>query len=429
MYINREIDLFLAETFRQKQSKGLIVSGIVGSGKTTAVENYLKTASTVKNVYKYTGDDIQFRNEVTLDSKYLYHDILAKQNPAKETLIFVDEVQKSEAIFDAVKYAFDQGSVSFIITGSNPGYLNTVARSRLQRRADFVVLMPFSLPEILGHKKLIPEGEGGSSHFSNLLFQGEIPNFQDIGLERSPEMLEEINRYLLFGGLPLAYLCNPGRELVEIRQTVERGILSLIHDSENLIDIILLELAKLHSREFTYTHIFGRTGTRKRDTINAVLNDLINQGYLLSKTPFFRYEARRSYLKIFSLIDPGIHTYLIGDTDFSLTKGQKIEGLVHARLQFLRSQRPLKNTLHYFKPYKPDPGKGIKFLPGEIDFIFQEGNRIVPIEVKATDQIHAMDVQFMEEYVHNEKLPMGIVLYGGMPFVKNRIVFYPWWLI
>lgn len=427
MYINREIDSFLIESFSQERPKGLILSGIVGSGKTTAVENYIEKIAGTKNVFSYSGDDIQFRNDVATDTKFIYQDILAKRNPAKENLIFVDEVQKSEEIFDAVKYAFDKGPSSFLITGSNPGYLNTVARLRLQRRADFTMLMPLSISEILVHKKLILDGS--QKIFSELIFEGSIPDLKTMSLEYSPALQEELKRYLIYGGLPLSFLAPPKRALAEIRQVVERGILTLVNDSENIIDIVLLELAKMHSHEFTYTHIFGRTGTRKRDLINKILTDLLNQGYLVSKTPFFREESRKSYLKVFSLVDPGIHSYLCGDLDLKVNIGQKIEGVVHARLNLLRLQRPLKNALHYFKPYKTDPIKGIKFLPGEIDFIFKEGRRIVPLEVKATDQLKNCDIKFLEDYVNRERLPFGIILYGGMPFVQGKIVFYPWWLV
>lgn len=78
----------------------------------------------------------------------------SRLSPRKKALCFVDEVQKSEAVFDAIKVAWD-GSIDFIVSGSNPEYLETQASMRLQRRSVRFDLKPLSLPEILKHAGLL----------------------------------------------------------------------------------------------------------------------------------------------------------------------------------------------------------------------------------------------------------------------------------
>lgn len=128
------------------------MAGIVGCGKTTTVQAALNRLSARFSIHAFTGDDVSFRNAVASNGIYILDQVRAiTQGPA---LVFVDEVQKSEAVFDALKLCFDNG-VSFIVSGSNPKYLSSTCRKRLQRRADFIRLNPFSLPEILEHQNSV----------------------------------------------------------------------------------------------------------------------------------------------------------------------------------------------------------------------------------------------------------------------------------
>ena len=427
MYIKREIDDYLNLAFDGLRPKGLILAGVVGCGKTTAVTHFREQKESTHNFFSYSGDSIQFRNAVAADTRFIHLELEAKANKSKKSIVFVDEVQKSENIFDALKYAFDHSGTSFIVSGSQPGFLNSTARKRLQRRADFATLLPLSLPEILSHKKLIPND--AAHFFSTVIGQGELPSLPKFDLELSPDILIEIGRYLKLGGLPLAYLADPSSAMLEIRQTVERGILTFKEDAENMLDVLLVELARLHSIEFTYTNIFKRTGVTKRDRINDLLEDLTMQGYLICKKPYLGLEARKSYLRVYSMIDPGIVSYLLGETTLEGNIGQRVEGIVHTRLEYHRSFIPLKSDLYYFKPFRLDETKGIRFLPGEVDFVLQQGRRLIPFEVKSTDQISNIDTKLLKTFVKDHKLPFGVVLYKGLPTIQEKILYYPWWLV
>lgn len=178
---------------------------------------------------------------------------------------------------------------------------------RLQRRADFLILCPFSLPELLAHRGLI------SLDFTGLFYRiiesktlAAIEKIIDMDISTDDQIRTEVGNYLIFGGLPLPYLSS-GEEskLVEIRKIVERGFESISIDNEAVSDAIKIELALLHSKEFTYQGLFQKTGIRRRDLINKVIDQLINQGYLLKKKPFLEEVERRSYLTVFTYYRSG----------------------------------------------------------------------------------------------------------------------------
>ena len=290
--IKREISHYLDGYFDVKVKRGLILSGVVGCGKTTVIQEFLKKRPADEFILNLTCDDTKFRSEVVLDSKYIFN--LIRSNTSKSAFLFVDEVQKSEHVFDAIKYAFDHLDINFIISGSNPDYLNTIAKKKLQRRAEFVIMMPFSLSEILSHEKLLHEEVVLA--FRKLVLEQHIP-------EKLPELTlsegiqKKCELFLNYGGTPRAYQFEDVfQKLIEIKQIVERGFESLSYENSNYLDQITIELSKLHAKEFTYNGIFQKTGLRRRDAINHKIDLLLNHGYVLKKKPKILSEDRSSYI-------------------------------------------------------------------------------------------------------------------------------------
>lgn len=428
-YIQRELETKLADTFRGSGPKGVILAGVVGCGKTTLANETLKGLKNDYKIFIFSGDDTLFRNAIHEDTTYIFKHI--RSQTQARALVFVDEVQKSEDIFDAVKYCFDQGDISFIISGSNPDYLNTVAKKRLQRRADLLVLQPFSLPEILAHQGFIALKDATS--FRELLFSKEVEEI-GIKIDLCPEISQAVKEYVVYGGLPLAYLARTMDEkLAEIKKVVERGFESLSTGNESISDAVKIELARLNSQEFTYQGLFQKTGVRRRDIINNTIDQLINHGYLLKKKPYIDNGDRRSYLSIFSFVDPGIVTYLTGNVDSEIDSGRKMEGIVHTRIDsIMKNYIQVKSSLYYFKPYTIDTNDKIKFKSGEIDFVFRCGANVCPIEVKLADNLNAIKVPLLNDFVSSEKLTYGIVVYGGSPYRSKedkKLIFWPYWLV
>lgn len=430
-YIKREIEGKILALNGQSRPYGVILQGVVGVGKTTVVEQVLSHSANGKQVFRYSGDHTAFRAAVSKDSAFLVNEVRSStQQPA---IIFVDEVQRCPDVFDALKLAFDSGKISFIVSGSNPAYLATEARRRLQRRAELINLMPFSPLEILGHAGFVDMVDS-LQIFGHILFESKTCEVPNLGLTLSDDIVFATTAFLKRGGLPLSHLAPSERESsFEIQKIVERGFETIWRDTDNLSDPIKIYLAQLHSQEFTYQGIFQSTGLKKRDAVNHVIQDLEGHGYLVAKKPIFPGENRRSYLTVYSYTDPGIISYLQPGSLSDEQVGRRIEGHIHARLEHLLAREPFKSKLGYYKPHIPldESKEQIRFLPGEIDFIVEVGQRIVPIEVKATKQIGQIDTKLLEAFVQKHRLSYGIVLYGGVPIAdpRRKLIYWPWWLV
>lgn len=430
MYIYRELQDYLARNILTAQPKGYILSGIVGCGKTTMIQALLEELQEKFEVFQFSGDDIKFRNSVSMDSNYLLQQILSKTQ--KRPFVFIDEVQKSESIFDALKIAFDSHKISFIVSGSNPAYLASVAKKRLQRRAEHLYMLPLSLPEILFSEKIIPKDH--LFFFQNILLSSnKLDDIPKTELSLSEPISTIANTYATFGGLPLSYIAQEQtQKLTEIKLTVERGFDLFTVENNDASEVVKIELAQLHSKEFAYNNIFARTRTNRRDTINKVINELINHDYIVRKRPLLLKEHKSSYLSVFSYIDPGIVTYLTAEFGENENRGFRIEGYIHARLDHFIKNASLKYELGYYKPHTIDKNDKVKYSPGEIDFILKKGNKILPIEVKATDNIGQINTTHLTTFLkENKSAPFGIVLYGGVPYQdkKNNLLYWPYWLV
>ena len=195
---------------------------------------------------------------------------------------------------------------------------------------------------------------------------------------------------------------------------------------------IRIELADLHPQEFAYKNILNKTRLRRRDTIYGVIDDLLNHGYLFKKNPILFYPGKSSYLSTFSYSDPGIVSYLTGEYSAAGEKlGFRIEGYIHARLSYLIYNSVFKSQLHYYKPHALDSNKNIRYQPGEIDFIFSFGKKIIPIEVKSALKRQNIDTNLLLEVIDQKKSPFGIILYGGEPYIDYtlKIIYWPYWLV
>lgn len=429
-HIYRELQDYFDQKKQENRPFGFIVSGIVGSGKTTVIEKILEGFSDDYVIFQFTGDDIQFRKAVAEDSKYLLNYVQSRTN--QKSLVFIDEVQKTEEVFDGLKILFDSKQVSFIVSGSNPAYLSTIAKKRLQRRAEQLYLLPFSIQELLHAEGFLQKND--LYLFKKIIFQAD--NLKDIkmpSLTITSKVKDVCDLFLNYGGLPLSYASGSEElKLKEIRLVVERGFELLSVNNSAINESIRLELANLSSREFSYQNILNKVRLRKRDEVNKVIDDLINHGYLVKKSPTLLKKNKSSYLSVFSYIDPGILNYLCGGKPNEIDKGFWLESYIHARLDSYVKNSVYKTEIGYFKFHDIDINDKIKYKSGEIDFVLKQGKKILPIEVKLTNQISNIQnqnmIQFLKEHANS---PFAVIVYGGIPHLDapNKIIYWPYWLL
>ena len=112
--------------------------------------------------------------------------------------------------------------------------------------------------------------------------------------------------------------------------------------------------------------------------------------------------------------------------------GFRLEAYVHTRLLEHLEMIPLSSQVFYHKPFNNKPSiNALAFKPGEIDFIVKIGENVIPIEVKYTTEISAIDASTIRGNLKKYQRPFGIVLYGGSPYIDEeaKIIYFPYWYL
>jgi predicted AAA+ superfamily ATPase len=433
-YIYRHKIRYLLDFIQESPPCGVILSGVIGSGKTTTSEMVCKELGNRGfDILRFEGDDVRFRAHVRENSLLFVNEIV--QRGLERPLIFVDEVQKEPEIFDAIKMAFDKQKACFIVSGSNPAFLHTEAAHRLQRRGTKITLWPLSIPEIALHRSLIKSFD--MEVFSHLLWGTKNPLKEKIPSIRRPTEIDNLVRsYLVRGGLPLAVKsASVTKALGQIKLSVERGVTETYSKTVAVADEVRRYLAFNNSREFTYQGIHQKLRSTKRQLVDDVLDHLMNHGYIFKKRPFLEeFEREKStYLATYSWVDPGMVSYFQGNIEPNDQElGFRLEGYVHMRLLEHLEMIPVSSQIFYHKPFVQKASTdALSFKPGKLDFILQIGEHLVPAQVKLTEKLAEIDTRLLQAYLKKYNRPYAIVLYGGSPYIDEdaKIIYFPYWYI
>lgn len=422
-YIERKIDPEVFDYLNDNEPRGVILAGIIGVGKTTLAQRLADKLKIKFRIFNFTGDDIQFRQSVADNSYYLIKNIRSQTN--ERALVIVDEIQKTPEILDSVKLAFDEENISFIVTGSEPQYLLKEAKKRLQRRARSFFIYPLGLNEIYSNKKFCDK----------ITFN----KWFDLLNGKSPDMLldvkgdwnkirEDFSVFRHYGTIPLVYREKSSKaKLISLANIIDRGYVPVQGIKQEEADTILNELAKLNNREFKYQTILNKTRFKRREKINNVIDFYINSGVLTSKRRKLFIDKKSSYHIIYSFVDPGLAFYITKNFSGEGDNGFDLESIVFSQIKNWRNSFLFPYKISYFTPYLITPSEQIKYKDGEIDFIIEAGKTLIPIEVKANNNINNINVPVLKNFIRSGRSAFGIVFYQGAPWLdkKNKIYYLP----
>jgi len=421
-YIQRQLEPEIKEYLEHPSARGVILAGIIGVGKTTLTNKIVNDLSNIFQCFSFSGDDLRFRQAIAADTRYLVKSI--RSQTSERALVFIDEIQKTPEILDAIKLAFDEEKISFIVTGSEPQYLLNETRRRLQRRARAFCLYPFSLNEIYAHKNLCEKVDITLWH---QLIKGETPEpLLDIKGDWK-KITKDFESYRSFGTVPLVYQEKTNKEkLYAITNIIDRGYQPIAGLNQRDADIIITEIARLNNREFTYQTILNKTRLKRREKINAVIDFYSNNGLLLSRVRKLFIDYKQSYHIIYSFVDPGLAFYIhrehiSEDTD----NGFDLESIVHAQIRNWQNFYPFPISVYYYTPYYQIPSGQVKYKNGSIDFLIEADSFTIPIEVKSTSNINRINVPVLHDYIQSGRAKYGIVIYQGSPWYdKHSKIYY-----
>ena len=385
----------LEEWYNRKNRKPLILKGARQVGKTWLMKEFGRSH------FKYTAY-VNFDNNKNManvfDGDYNIDRILLAINietgvkiHPQETLIIFDEIQENPKAIASLKYfCEDAPEYAVIAAGSLLGVAIHKGVSFPVGKVDTLELNPLSFREFL-----LAIGEEG---LARLIDEVNIPLIESF----REKYIDWLKKYYYIGGMPeVVSSFVAERDFTEVRR-LQKRIIEMYeadfskHTTANELprirmvwNSIPMQLAKENKKFF-----FGKIkeGARAKDFEIAIewLLDcgLIKKVYNVSKpTMPLKAYTEFSAFKLY-LLDVGLlaamseldaKSILDGNAIFIEFKGALTEQYVLQQLVANTEYTP-----YYFTETKSE---------GEIDFLIQKGTNIVPIEVKAEENLKAKSLR------------------------------------
>lgn len=386
----------------------IVLTGARQVGKSTLLRN----EEPFRSWRYYTLDDLD-----TLDQ--------ARTNPtslwAGAENIVLDEVQRAPEVLLAVKQAVDAHpkKYRFVLSGSANLLLMQQVSESLAGRAVYFVLHPLTLGE--QHRQPPPP------LLTNLL-KGQWPSESLID-EQPPDPVD----FLLRGAMPgLVALTAPAAWLRwwegYILTYLERDLRQIAQIDALLDYRRLMELLALHTGQLLNQAEVGRDAGLTQPTAHRYIN-LLETTHLLERlAPYTAGRIQRLVKspKVF-WTDPGLPVFLSGYFDAESLKasrelGSFFEALIYQHLRVLSELLTPKARLYFWRTRAGD----------EVDFVVEQGRKILAIEVKLTDNPRYQHAAGLRSFLQSHpKAQGGILLHGSreIRYLDERIIALPWTLL
>ena len=419
--MKRKIYKQLLKWKENKDRKPLMLLGARQVGKTWIMQHFGKKE--YKNV-AYINCDDEPRMKQLFELDYNIDRILitiqaitgVRITPAA-TLIIMDEIQEVPRGLHSVKYFCEKApEYHIMVAGSLFGVTLGKGESFPVGKVDMLTMYPMDYEEYLDAT--------GNENWIKLLHS------KDWGLIdiMKPKMTELLRQYYFVGGMPgVVSKFIENTDLQQVR-TLQRDILEAYrrdiskHTSaaestriREVLDSLPSQLAR-ENKKFIYGAV--RKGSRAKD-FELAIQWLVDAGivYKVSrikepKMPLKFYEDRDAF-KLFLLdcgllacmTDASADQMLIGDNVFTEFKGAFTEQYVLQQLLALG-----------LKPYYWSNTK----TPSEIDFIIQDSQRVIPVEVKAEENVRARSLaQFIKDNPELKGLRISMKGYVDQEWMEN----------
>lgn len=373
-----------------------------------------------------------FSSSIDTDSLLLgLSAISSEQIVARKTLLFLDEVQEIPEVVASLKYfCEDKPDIYIVVAGSLLGIMNMEGCSFPTGKVDIMHLFPMTFIEFLWALK--------QDNKAKLLYNAQS---HDIVNSLASDYIDLLRQYYYVGGMPEAV-----KEFITTKDTaavrrIQTTILTAYEadiakhagtDTQRarmVFQSVPSQLAK-ENKKF----IFGalKKGARAADYENAI-QWLVDAGLIykvcrVSKVALpLNFYIEKDNFKLF-MLDVGLlgamaqvpaTLVLIGNNIFAEYKGAFTENYVLTQMITYPD-----TVISYYS-------KTSSTL--ELDFVVQTGTKLLPIEVKAEENVHSKSLkQFInnngESTLHGYRFSMkgfitqewmsNIPLYAAGPFIE-----------
>ena len=412
----------------KKNRKPLILKGARQVGKTWLMKEF------GKRYFKYTAYvnfDNNERMRDVFESDYNIDRILMAVNIETgvkivpgETLIIFDEIQETPKAIASLKYFCEEApEYAVIAAGSLLGVAIHKGVSFPVGKVDTIQLNPLNFREFLA-----AVGEEG---LARLIEQKEY----DLMSAFREKYIDWLKKYYYIGGMPeVVSFFVEEKDFGEVRY-LQKQIIEMYendfskHTTEQELprirmvwNSVPMQLAK-ENKKFLFGKI--KEGARSKDFEIAIewLQDcgLITKVYRVNKPAmplkaYIEFSAFKLYLLDVGLLsamsDLDARTILEGNRIFTEFKGALTEQYVLQQLIADTEYVP-----YYFTETKSE---------GEIDFMIQKGMDIIPVEVKAEENLRAKSLKsFCDKYQPREAVRTSMSDYKQQDWLTN----IPLWAI
>lgn len=391
----------LREWKNRKNRKPLIIEGARQVGKTWLMKEFGRQEYT--NTVYINFDSNSRMTELfsaDLDITRILRGIeiyTGKKINSEDTLIIFDEVQEVPKALSSLKYFYEDAPEYHVIcAGSLLGIALHGGTSFPVGKVEFMKLFPMSFREFLTAT--------GKEQYVELLEQKDhqmISSFKQI-------YIDALKEYYYVGGMPEAVLSYSQAHDLEDVRNIQNMILaayeqdfskhapvSIVPKIRMVWNSIPSQLAK-ENRKFIYGLL--RKGARAKDYETAIMW-LIDCGLIhkVSRitTPNLPLKAYED-LKAFKL-------YLVDIGLLGALAGLKQSALLDGNGMFVEFKGALTEQ-YVLQQLVTDPDIGIYYYTNdrgncEIDFLIDDGNKVIPLEVKAELNLKAKSLKtYREKY-------------------------------
>jgi predicted AAA+ superfamily ATPase len=420
IYMYRHLISSLLDWKMSKSRKPLIIQGARQVGKTWLMKEFGRQA--FENVVYLNFENNErlkdiFNQDFDISRILAIIEIESGQTiRAENTLLIFDEIQEANKGLTALKYFYELAPHYYIVAaGSLLGISMQKNNSFPVGKIDFLKLYPMSFIEFLENTN------------EAKLAQQIIEKNWNILLSFHQKLTEILRLYYFVGGMPEA-----------VKEYIETKNLDSVRDKQNKILIgyendfakhapfeivpkirlvwssIISQLAK-ENRKFVYGQL--RKGSRAKDFETAI-SWLVDAGLLLKinriEKPvlplkaYLDFDAFKLYLVDIGLLnamaDLDKKILLERNTILSEFKGALTE-------QYVCQQLMLSKNIYYWTANN---------ATAEIDFMYQEANAIVPIEVKAEENLKSKSLKvFVEKYENTNAIRLSMSPYRQESWLTN----------
>lgn len=397
--IIRDLTLQLRQWRDNPRRKPLVLRGARQVGKTTLVKEFGKEFDffLLLNLEKEESEIFRHFNSVKDIWQYLCLKNHITQDKNKKVLLFIDEIQEEPKAVAMLRYFYEELPWIYVIAaGSRLQSLMKQHVSFPVGRVEYMTLRPCSFVEYIRAK----EGEQWAEMLQNV----SVPDFMH------EDMISAFNTYALIGGMPEAV-----NEFIESKD-IER--LSPIFNSllkgynedtgkfaktTEQVRILrhILSTAWLSAAETVTFAGFGNS-TFSSAQIHDGMN-MLEKAYLLSldypvtSTSAPAIPATRRSPKLM-MVDTGLTNFFAGiQLEYLQNKelldtwrGKAAEHIVAQELRIVLDRHYREQQFFWIRDKKG--------ATAEVDFVWQDGTDIIPIEVKAGTNSH---LRSLHTFVNN----------------------------